>query len=160
MKCAVCGKEIPRGKKYHGEKYKSLSFCSEECYNNYIIIKTKPKPLVNFKPEPKTDRRAFTDYIQEWCDDQCNWPFIMKQAKDIQEEYELDWREMRLICKYARVYEMVEWNNQYGLGQIFPRYIQPYKDFINKINLNKSLLFEEDVKKEIKKKKYIGKIIF
>ena len=39
-------------------------------------------------------------------------------------------------------------------------YRQTYKDFINKINLNKSLLFEEDVKKEIKKKKYIGKIIF
>ena len=128
-KCSYCGTEIPRGESYCGTKFTTLKFCSEEHYTLYTKIKTKPKPPVNFKPQQGTERRKFTDYVQEWTDDKVNWNWIMKQAKDIQEEYGLTWDEMYLVLKYCRVYEGVEWDMQYGLYQFFPRYIKPTQEF-------------------------------
>ena len=82
----------------------------------------------------------------------------MKQAKDIQEEYEIDWYEMYLVCKYAHVYEGVEWDYHYGLGQIFPRYIQPCREFREAIQKAKLVEIPTDDVIKIKKKKYEGKV--
>lgn len=158
MNCIICNKEIPRGKRYQGNKYKSLHFCSEECFNKYCKIKSAPKPLINFKPEKGTDRREFTDYIQEWTGDKVNWALIMKQAKDIQEEYNLNWHEMYLVCKYAHIYEGVEWDFNYGLGQIFPRYIQPCINFQEAIKNAKSVEIPIENIIKIHKKKYEKKV--
>ena len=159
MTCIVCGENIPRGKRYQGEKYNSLHFCSEACFKRYCNIKSKPKAIVNFKPEKGSSRRTFTDYIQEWSNDSVNWNWVMKQAKDIQEEYELDWKTMYLVCKYARVYENVEWNPQYGLGQIFPKYIQPCEEFIERIKKAKETELPELTTYTVKRKKpYIRKV--
>lgn len=159
MTCDVCGKEIQRGKRYQGNKYKSLHFCSEECFKRYSKLKSKPKPRVNYKPEKGTDRRKFTDFIQEWTDDKANWPYIMKQAKDIQEEYDLDWHSMYLICKYAKIYESVEWDFKYGLGQIFPKYIQPCLSFIKDIQNAKNIEIPKQEQNIIKKKKNIHSFV-
>ena len=159
MNCDVCSKEIPRGKRYQGNKYKSLHFCSEDCWKKYCAIKSKPKAVVNFKPEKGTSRRKFTDYIQDWTDDKVNWPSVMKQAKDIQEEYELDWNEMYLVCKYAKLYEGHVWDLKFGLGQIFPKYIKPAKDFVNAINKIKNTEIPEEETYVMKRKRnYIGKV--
>ena len=159
MNCDVCSKEIPRGKRYQGNKYKSLHFCSEDCWKKYCAIKSKPKAVVNFKPEKGTSRRKFTDYIQDWTDDNVNWPAIAKQAKDIQEEYELDWNEMYLVCKYAKLYEGHVWDLKFGLGQIFPKYIKPAKDFVNAINKIKNAEIPEEETYVVKRKRnYIGKV--
>lgn len=139
MACATCGAVIERGKRYKTDKYKSYQFCSEDCYNRFCEIKQAPKPVVNFKPEKNTDRRKFTDFIQEWTGNQVNWAWLMKQAKDVQEEYELDWLAMWRVCYYARYYEGVCWDWQYGLGQIFPRYIEPTRAFQQMIANNKQL---------------------
>ena len=158
-KCSFCGKDIPRGKSYIGTKYKSLKFCCEEHFNQYVKIKSQPKPPINFKPPLNSTRRKFTDYIQEWTDDNVNWPAIAKQAKDIQEEYELDWNEMYLVCKYAKLYEGHVWDLKYGLGQIFPKYIKPAKDFINAINKIKNTEIPEEETYVMKRKRnYIGKV--
>ena len=159
MNCDVCSKEIPRGKRYQGNKYKSLHFCSEDCWKKYCAIKSKPKAVVNFKPEKGTSRRKFTDYIQDWTDDNVNWPAIAKQAKDIQEEYELDWNEMYLVCKYAKLYEGHVWDLKFGLGQIFPKYIKPAKDFVNAINKIKNAEIPKEETYIVKRKRnYIGKV--
>lgn len=158
MKCCVCDKEILRGQKFQSPKYKSYYFCSENCYEKFIRLKSAPKPPINFKPLPNTNRRKFSDYIQEWTNDWANWPLVMKQAKDIQEEYELDWYEMYLVCKYARVYEGVEWDFNYGLGQIFPRYIKPCMEFRETINRAKSVEIPNEQIVKIHKKKYEGKV--
>ena len=161
MTCILCGVEIPRGKRYQGDKYKNLHFCSEDCFKRYCKIKSAPKPLINFKPEKGTDRRQFTDYIQEWTNDEVNWQWIMKQAKDIQEEYDIDWHEMYLVCKYARVYEGVEWDFNYGLGQIFPRYIQPCTEFREAIQKAKSVeIPNEQIIKIKKKRPYVRRVEF
>ena len=158
MTCDVCGNEIPKGTRYQGNKYKSLHFCSEDCWKRYCAIKRKPKPVVNFKPEKNSDRRKFTDYIQEWTNDTANWPYLMKQAKDIQEEYEINWYEMYLVCKYARVYEGVEWDFNYGLGQIFPRYIKPCMEFKEAIQRAKLAEIPTEEVVKIKKKRYGGRV--
>ena len=159
MTCDVCGKEIPRGQRYQGNKYKSLHFCCEDCFKRYTKLKTKPKPIINYKPEKGTDRRKFTDFIQEWTDDKANWPYLMKQAKDIQEEYDLDWHTMYLVCKYAKNYENVEWDFQYGLGQIFPKYIQPCLSFAKSIKQAKLAEIPEQKIVVIKRKKNNNKMV-
>ena len=55
MTCDVCSKEIPRGQRYQGDKYKSLHFCLEDCFKKYCKIKFAPifpryiKPCMDFK---------------------------------------------------------------------------------------------------------------
>ena len=34
--CYICGAEIPRGKRYKGDRYKSIPVCSEACYNTLL----------------------------------------------------------------------------------------------------------------------------
>lgn len=151
MKCKVCNKEIGHGQRYKTETLTSIYFCSKECYENYLA-KPKAKSKINYKPKPGSQRRRFTDYLQDWTDDKINWAMAMKQAKDIQQEYKLDWNEMYLVCKYARVYEGVEWNYNYGLGQIFPRYIQPCMEFREAIKRAKLAEIPNNDVLKIKKK--------
>lgn len=158
MTCDVCGKNIPRGKRYKSDRYQAKHFCSEECYNRFLKIKSQPKSRVNFKPDKTHPRRKFTDYLQEWTGDRVNWEAIMKQAKDITEEHGLSWEEMYLVLKYARVYEQVEWDFQYGLGQIFPRYIQPCMEFIESINKAKQAEVPEVNIVKIKRGKSVKKV--
>lgn len=148
--CEVCGAEIPRGKRYKAGKYKSHIFCGEECFERFCALKTAPKPPINFKPEPKTDRRKFTDLIQDWTGDMVNWSATMKQAKDIQEQYELDWADMFKIAYYARHYEGVVWDFKYGLGQIFPKYIEPAAEFEEELEKNRQIDLPQDIFREIK----------
>lgn len=139
MKCAVCGKEYNKGEGFKGGKYKSLHFCSQDCFERYCKIKSAPKPPVNYKPQPNTDRRKYTDYIQDWTGDNVNWAYIMKQSKDIQEEYELNFHDMFLVLKYCREYEQLEWNYDWGLYQFFPKYILYMRNFQKSLKENKEL---------------------
>lgn len=149
-RCEVCGAEIPRGQRYKAGKYKSHIFCGEECFERFCALKSAPKPPVNFKPEPNTNRRAFTDFIQEWTGDNVNWAWVMKQAKDIQEQYDLTWEQMYKIAYYARRYEKVAWDDRYGLGQIFPKYIEPEAQFEEELKKNKQTDLPQDIFREIK----------
>lgn len=161
MTCDVCGKDIPRGARYVGERFKNQHFCSGECYRRFLEIKLRPKDLVNFKPDYGTQRRKFTDYLQEWTDDKINWPQAMKQAKDIMEEYDLDWKDMYLVAKYARIYEQVQWDFEWGLYQIFPKYIQPCAEFQEAIKKSKTEPMPLEETYTVKRKKpYIGRVEF
>lgn len=160
MNCCVCGKEIPKGARFQAPKYKSYHFCCEECYERFVKLKSAPKPKVNYIPQRGTERRKFTDYIQEWTNDTANWQWLMKQAKDIQEEYELNWQEMYLVLKYCREYEGVEWLPEFGLYQFFPRYIEPTRNFIRAVNSVKALA-QEDLEDEYEVvKKNVGKRVW
>ena len=144
MVCDFCGKEYGHGQGFHGARYKAKHFCSQDCYEKFVNMKSAPKPPVNFKPEPKTDRRKFTDYIQDWTNDKANWPWLMKQAKDIQQEFELDWKTMYQVLKYCREYEDIDWNMEYGLYQFFPKYIKPMQDFTKAILQAKAMELIDD----------------
>ena len=125
MKCKVCNQDIEKGKRYKTEQYISYYFCSQDCYEKFLSQRNQPKSKINFKPDKGSQRRRFTDYLQDWTDDKINWPMAMKQAKDIQEEYELSWHDMLMVLKYAREYDNYVWHLNYGLYQVF------YVNFLN-----------------------------
>ena len=128
-KCKQCQRDIERGKAYHGEKYKSYPFCSEECYKAFVENKSKPKQV-------DSSKRKLTDYINELWNGQVNWPFICKQIKNLCEDYGLDYKQLYMVLKYAVVYEDYVVDPQFGLLQ-FVKFIQPSQEFANQILKNR-----------------------
>ena len=154
MQCKVCSKEIPRGQKYKSPTYKSIPFCSEECYNQYLEQKKQEKVkarLDKFKPEKDTDRRKLTDVIQSIYGEDANWPLLMRQLKLILEEYDLTDNDFRLAIKYGINYESYYPNTEYGLYQFVP-FINPSMEFAEAIKKNKEQEIKEDEVFIVKKK--------
>ena len=154
--CKVCGCDIPRGQKFKTNCYKSYSFCSEKCYNEFISAKQE-KP----KSAPKDKHLVILkDYINDIWDGQVNWPFVMRQIKSMKKEYDLTSKELYLVLHYAVDYEDYIVNPSYGLGQ-FVKFIEPAKRFTENISkakeLAKNLPDEQQViiKKPSKQKIYI-----
>lgn len=121
MVCKQCGCTIPRGTKFPQTKYKSVSFCSEECFNAYDQ---------NRAPAPQ---RQLTDYIQAISDVEPNWAYIIRQSKAIEKNYGLDQKQQLLVIRFAVEFEGAEFMSEYGLGQFFPKYIQPYQEFVDEL---------------------------
>lgn len=101
----------------------------------------------NYKPKKGTDRRKVTDYIQDWWPWEPNWPWLMKQLKDVMDDNNLEYNDVYLVLKYCREYEGLELNPEFGLYQFFPKYIEPTQEFIDTINQAKALA-EEDLEDE------------
>lgn len=128
--CIVCSSPIPRGERYKSPRYKNLSFCSETCYNQYLASKQQPKP--------SSSLNKLKAYINDLWQGQVNWPFMMRQIKNLKEEYDIDDKDIRLMLKYAIEYEGVKVNPEYGLLQ-FIQYLQPSKEFAEDILRNREL---------------------
>ena len=135
--CIVCQSLIPRGQRFKSPRYKNLSFCSETCYNQYLASKQQPKPSSSLD--------KLKAYINDLWQGQVNWPFMMRQIKNLKEEYNIDDKDIRLMLKYAIEYEGVKVNPEYGLLQ-FIQYLQPAKEFAEDILRNRELAesMEED----------------
>ena len=116
--CSICGKEIDRGKKYQNERYKNIIVCSKECYEQLIEIKKNA-----VKKEPYPDYNVLLDYIKD------QW-----LGKDIYN-----------VIKYAVEIEGYSIQFEYGLGQIFPKYIEPFNKFMEKIKNNKQNAKQIDI---------------
>lgn len=125
MICCVCEKEIPRGKRFKSPMHKSKPFCSEGCYQAYLDSAPQPSPS-----------RELTDYIQSVWPEEPNYGMLMKQAAQYLKDYDLTYTSLRGILKYAIEIENVKVEPSYGLGQFIPRYIDLYKEFIQKIKKN------------------------
>lgn len=148
--CCICHAQIPRGKKYKSNHYKNNNFCSEECYNIFLKQKEKNKdPYI-----------SLTDYIDRiYPPDTVNWGMITKQIKQIRDDYELDYKTILLVLRYAVEFANHEVDERYTLGQFFPRYIEPTLQFIDKIKENKNVELPEEeiyvVKKPSKKRRNV-----
>lgn len=128
--CIVCQSLVPRGQRYHSPRYKNLSFCSETCYNQYLASKQQPKP-----PSSLDKLKA---YINDLWQGQVNWPFMMRQIKNLKEEYGVSDNDIRMMLKYAVEYEGVKVDLDYGLLQ-FIQYLQPSQEFAEEIRKNQAL---------------------
>lgn len=148
--CIVCQSPIPRGQRFKSPRYKNLSFCSESCYNQYLASKQQPKPSSSLD--------KLKAYINDLWQGEVNWPFMMRQIKNLKEEYDVDDKDIRLMLKYAIEYEGVKVNPEYGLLQ-FIQYLQPAKEFAEDILRNKELAesMEDDEVKWVKASKGSGK---
>ena len=141
--CYICQSPIPRGQRFKSPRYKNLPFCSEGCYNQYLASKQQPKPSSSLD--------KLKAYINDLWQGQVNWPFMMRQIKNLKEEYNVDDNGIRMMLKYAVEYEGVKVNPEYGLLQ-FIQYLQPAKEFAEDILRNKELAesMEEDVVEWVK----------
>lgn len=128
--CIVCNQPIPRGQRYHPSRYKNLPFCSEGCYNQYLASKQQPKPSSSLD--------KLKSYINDLWQGQVNWPFMMRQIKNLKEEYDVSDNDIRMMLKYAVEYEGVKVDLDYGLLQ-FIQYLQPSQEFAEEIRKNQAL---------------------
>ena len=131
MNCSYCNKDIPRGQKFKGtEKYKSKSFCSKECYDNYCKEKETKK-------ETYPGWRNLTDYIKLIYEDaSLNWSTIAQQIKNLLTNYDLTCDEIYDIIKYAVELEGHIVKQDVLLGQFIPKYIDRYQRFLEQLKLN------------------------
>lgn len=156
--CKICGAEIPRGKAYKGDRFKNERFCSEACYQvRCSNAQRTPKGQANPKPktvQPPSDRRKVTDLIQSMWGEDANWKLLTAQLKNIMKEYDLTHKDVYYILKYCRDYEQVVINGEYGLYQLFPRYIDATQKFRAKLAEAKERANEIGAILPIKVKKY------
>ena len=143
MVCDVCGKEIERGKRFTGERYKQNRFCSESCYKEFIEIKDKQKRVSKAREE-LPGLRKLTDYIQAIYYTEPNWLEIVRQIKQMTKQYDLTCDEIRATIKYAVQYEGVDIKEEYGLYQFIPKYVEPMRAFTRAIKDNMNVCITED----------------
>lgn len=148
--CYICGTEIPRGQRYKSPRYKNLSFCSESCYNQYLVSKQQPKSPSSLD--------KLKSYINDLWQSQVNWPFMMRQIKNLKEEYGVSDNDIRMMLKYAIEYEGVKVDLDYGLLQ-FIQYLQPSQEFAEEIRKNQVLAesMEDDEVEIVKASRGNGK---
>ena len=149
--CYICGTEIPRGQRFKSPRYKNLSFCSEACYNQHLASKQQPKPKSSSLDKLKS-------YINDLWQGQVNWPFMMRQIKNLKEEYGVSDNDIRLMLKYAVKYEGMKVDLDYGLLQ-FIQYLQPSQEFAEEIRKNQALAesMEDDEVEVVKASRGSGK---
>lgn len=149
--CYICGTEIPRGQRFKSPRYKNLSFCSEACYNQHLASKQQPKPKSSSLDKLKS-------YINDLWQGQVNWPFMMRQIKNLKEEYGVSDNDIRMMLKYAVEYEGVKVDLDYGLLQ-FIQYLQPSQEFAEEIRKNQALAesMEDDEVEVVKASRENGK---
>lgn len=128
--CCICEKIIKRGQRFKSPRYKNLSFCSESCYNQYLASKQQPKPSSSLD--------KLKAYINDLWQGEVNWPFMMRQIKNLKEECGVSDNDIRMMLKYAVEYEDVKVDLDYGLLQ-FIQYLQPSQEFAQEIRKNQAL---------------------
>lgn len=79
--------------------------------------------------QEKKDRLKVTDLIQSMWGEEANWRLLTAQLKSIMKEYDLTHKDVYYILKYCKDYEQVVIDGEYGLYQLFPKYIQITEDF-------------------------------
>ena len=142
--CFVCGVEIPHGKRYKGDRYKNIPTCSKSCYEELLEIKAGA-----VRAEPYPDYNDLLSYIkQQWGgNDNVNWMMTAKQVKHLVEKENMTCKQIKKVMEYAITFEGHVVNEEMGLGQFFPRYVEPCRNFVKQIKENKRLA--EDMPDEV-----------
>lgn len=148
--CYICQAEIPRGQRFKSPRYKNLAFCSESCYNQYLTSKQQPKSSSSLD--------KLKSYINDLWQGQVNWPFMMRQIKNLKEECDVSDNDIRMMLKYAIEYEGVKVDLDYGLLQ-FIQYLHPSQEFAEEIRKNQVLAesMEDDEVEVVKASRGSGK---
>ena len=100
------------------------------------------------------DRRKVTDLIQSMWGEDVNWKLLTAQLKNIMKEYDLTHKDVYYILKYCKDYEQVVIDGEYGLYQLFPKYIDATQMFRDKLVEAKEKADEIGTILPIKVKKY------
>ena len=104
--------------------------------------------------QEKKDRLKVTDLIQSMWGEEANGRLLTAQLKSIMKEYELTHKDVYYILKYCKDYEQIVIDGDYGLYQLFPKYIQIVEDFRIKLAEARNKVQNMADIKPIKVKKY------
>lgn len=175
MICDVCGVDIPRGQRYNGKRYKTNHFCSQECYDAYLLAKAEERQIqdetkarareekARQKREEKQrqkdmrdngdgEYRKFLDLLNATYPEDCrNFPLWQRQASNYMEKFGLDYSQLRGIIVYALMYDNHQFDPKISLTQFFPRYIEPFYQFMEKLKANKTFVLPEEETVEIER---------
>ena len=89
--------------------------------------------MAKLSEQEKLDRRKVTDLIQSMWGEDANWKLLTAQLKNIMKEYDLTHKDVYYILKYCKDYEQVVIDDEYGLYQLFPKYIDATQIFRDKL---------------------------
>ena len=110
--------------------------------------------MAKLSEQEKLDRRKVTDLIQSMWGENVNWKLLTAQLKNIMKEYDLTHKDVYYILKYCKDYEQVAIDSDYGLYQLFPKYIDATQTFRAKLTEAKEKAEEIGTILPIKVKKY------
>lgn len=114
--CRCCGKKINKNKAFMTKQ--NYYYCSEEEYNNKYV------------GSEAYFEETFLDYIYfDMSNKQCDFPLLQRQAPLIHDKFGYKWTGMIMTLKFFHETLKLDWNNEWGLGQIFPKYYAEAKDF-------------------------------
>lgn len=110
--------------------------------------------MAKLSGQEKLDRRKVTDLIQSMWGENVNWKLLTAQLKNIMKEYDLTHKDVYYILKYCKDYEQVAIDSDYGLYQLFPKYIDATQTFRAKLTEAKEKAEKIGTILPIKVKKY------
>lgn len=110
--------------------------------------------MAKLSEQEKVDRCKVTDLIQSMWGEDANWKLLTAQLKNIMKEYDLTHKDVYYILKYCKDYEQVVIDGDYGLYQLFPKYIDATQIFRDKLAKTKGKAEEIGTILPIKVKKY------
>ena len=110
--------------------------------------------MAKLSEQEKVDRRKVTDLIQSMWGEDANWKLFTAQLKNIMKEYDLTHKDVYYILKYCKDYEQVAIDSDYGLYQLFPKYIDATQTFRAKLTEAKEKAEKIGTILPIKVKKY------
>ena len=110
--------------------------------------------MAKLSEQEKLDRRKVTDLIQSMWGENVNWKLLTAQLKNIMKEYDLTHKDEYYILKYCKDYEQVAIDSDYGLYQLFPKYIDATQTFRAKLTEAKEKAEKIGTILPIKVKKY------
>ena len=110
--------------------------------------------MAKLSEQEKLDRRKVTDLIQSMWGEDANWKLLTAQLKNIMKEYDLTHKDVYYILKYCKDYEQVVIDDEYGLYQLFPKYIDATQMFRAKLAETKEKADDIGTILPIKVKKY------
>ena len=134
--CYICGAEVLRGQRYKSPRYKNITVCSEDCYNELIAQKESKA-----KAEPYPGYNKLFDYIKlQWGgSENVNWMLTSKQVASLVKKYGMTCKEIKMVLKYAIEIEGEPVDIEYGIGQFIPKFIEPCMKFVEQIEKAKEL---------------------
>ena len=110
--------------------------------------------MAKLSEQEKVDRRKVTDLIQSMWGEDANWKLFTAQLKNIMKEYGLTHKDVYYILKYCKDYEQIVIDGEYGLYQLFPKYIDATQTFRAKLTEAKEKAEKIGTILPIKVKKY------
>lgn len=129
--CRCCGKKIKKDKAFMTKQ--NYYYCSEDEYNSKYV------------GSEAYWEETFLDYIYfEMSNKQCDFPLLQRQAPLIHDKFGYKWTGMIMTLKFFHKVLKQDWNNEWGLGQIFPKYYNEAKDFWAHQNKIKTLVDKID----------------